>query len=87
MSFFVYILLSEKDKKLYVGCTTNLEQRLRAHNTGSVLATKHRRPLIVIYKEEHDNEGEAFKRERFLKSLWGGRFKKKILKDYLSKNK
>ena len=87
MSLFVYILFSEKDKKLYVGCTTNLEQRLRAHNSGSVLATKHRRPFIVIYKEEHDNESEAFKRERFLKSLWGARFKKKILNDYLSQSK
>ncbi len=87
MSYFVYILFSKKDKKLYTGCTTNLEQRLRAHNSGSVLATKHKRPLIVIYKEEYNNESEAFKRERFLKSLWGGRFKKKILNNCLSQSK
>jgi len=28
-------------------------------------------------------KAEAFNRERFLKSLWGGRFKKNVLKKYL----
>jgi putative endonuclease len=82
MSYFVYILLSNKDNKLYVGCTHDVNQRLIDHNTGKVNATKLRRPLIVIHTEEYQNKGEAFNRERFLKSLWSARFKKKILLAY-----
>ncbi|MBI2086961.1 MAG: GIY-YIG nuclease family protein [Candidatus Zambryskibacteria bacterium] len=82
MSYFVYILLSLKDKKLYVGCTTNLEKRLIRHNNGAVFATKSRRPLELIYSEKFESKTEAFNRERFLKSLWGARFKKKVLDKY-----
>lgn len=85
MSYFVYILLSLKDKGLYIGCTSNLERRVRRHNSGFVFATQNRVPLVLIYNEQFENKGEAFNRERFLKSLWGARFKKQILKDYLNK--
>ncbi len=82
MSYFVYILLSQKDNKLYVGCTCDLEQRLLDHNSGKVYATKLRRPLVRIYHEEFQDKGDAFNRERFLKTLWSARFKKKILDEY-----
>jgi len=82
--FYVYILYSEKDKKLYVGCTEDIEARMNRHRNGSVPATRHRRPLHLIHKEAFTEKTTAFNRERFLKSLWGGREKKKILKDYLS---
>jgi putative endonuclease len=82
MSYFVYILLSQKDKKLYVGCTNNLEQRLKDHNSGKVFATKLRRPFVIIYNEEYREKADAFNRERFLKSLWSARFKRKILNQY-----
>ncbi|HCC04888.1 TPA: excinuclease ABC subunit C [Patescibacteria group bacterium] len=81
--FRVYILLSQKDKKLYVGCTSNLEKRFKRHLDGYVQATKNRRPLVLIHSEQYDNKGEAFQRERFLKSLWSAREKKKILEKYL----
>ncbi len=82
MPYFVYILLSSKDHKLYVGCTTNLEKRLVRHNNGAVQATKSRRPLSLIHSEKFEDKTEAFNRERFLKSLWGAREKKKILDKY-----
>ena len=83
MSYTVYILYSKKDKKLYVGCTSNIESRIKRHNNGHVEATRHRRPLELIHEEKFENTTEAFSRERFLKSLWGAREKKKILKKYL----
>jgi putative endonuclease len=83
MVYYVYILYSLKDRKLYVGCSSNVEKRLRRHNSGKVLATKFRRPLVVIHTEQFDDKGSAFQRERFLKSLWGAREKKKILQRYL----
>ena len=82
MPYFVYILLSEKDNKLYVGCSHNVSERIIEHNSGKVIATKNRRPLVVIHIEEVRDKGEAFNRERYLKSLWSARFKKKILEEY-----
>ena len=79
----MYILYSKKDKKLYTGCTNNIEKRITAHNAGRVAATQNRRPLVIIHTEVFANKAEAFNRERFLKSLWGGRFKKKIRIAYL----
>jgi len=82
MPYFVYILLSSKDGRLYVGCTNDLEKRLERHIRGHVLATKYRLPLTLIHQEKFDDKAEAFQRERFLKSLWGSRDKKKILEKY-----
>jgi len=82
MSYFVYILLSKKDNKLYVGCTNNPARRIEDHNYGKVSATKNRRPLIMIYKEGFKDKADAFNRERFIKTLWSARFKKKILEEY-----
>ena len=78
----VYILLSEKDQKLYVGCTSNLDKRLERHNTGQVPATKYRLPVLLVYSKAFDSKEEAFKRERFLKSLWGSKEKNKLLKEF-----
>ncbi len=82
MPYFVYILYSTNDDKLYVGCTSNLEKRLERHNSGYVQATRHRAPLVLIHSEIFQNKTSAFSRERFLKSLWGSREKKNILKKY-----
>ncbi len=87
MNYIVYILFSEKDGNLYVGCTQNIEDRVRRHRQGHVLATKHRRPLVLIYTEEFSDKGDAFQKERFLKSLWGGREKKKIKEAYIRSTK
>ena len=85
MTYFVYILYSPKDHKLYVGCTSNLKDRIKEHNSKKVTATKNRIPLVIIHFEKFENKTEAFNRERFLKSLWSGKFKRKILKEYLNK--
>lgn len=85
MFYSVYILYSLKDKRLYVGCTSDIGKRVKKHNMGNVQATKNRRPLVLIHAEQFDDKGTAFNRERFLKSLWGSRQKKKILSNYLEK--
>lgn len=85
MAYAVYILYSLKDNKLYVGCTSDLTQRLKRHMDGQVIATKNRRPLELIHSEPFDSKADAFNRERFFKSLWGAREKKKILKKYLTR--
>lgn len=79
----VYILLSKKNDKLYVGSMSDLERRFERYNNGFVPATKARRPLILLYREMHMDNATAFQRERFLKSLWSARFKQKLRREYI----
>jgi putative endonuclease len=65
--FFVYILKSKTDKKLYVGCTNDLRKRLKEHNLGLVESTKSRKPFYLIYYEAYISKEDAFTREHNLK--------------------
>ncbi|MEK7480727.1 MAG: GIY-YIG nuclease family protein [Patescibacteria group bacterium] len=65
--FYVYILLSKKDGQLYVGFTPDLKQRFKKHENGYVLATKNRRPLVLIYYEAYTSNTHAKRREKYLK--------------------
>lgn len=65
--FYVYVLISLKDQRLYTGFTTDLERRLKEHNQGQSEATKNRRPFKLIYYEAYLEEAEAERRERYLK--------------------
>ena len=78
--YIVYILKSLKDNNLYIGCTSNFENRINYHNSGRVKSTKNRRPFILLYKEKYSNIYEAFKKERYYKTAKG----KKELKDILA---
>lgn len=69
--YFVYVLISFKDSKFYVGFTHNIEQRLSEHNSGNVESTRNRRPLKLIHYEYFLNEDDAKAREVFLKSGFG----------------
>ncbi len=74
--FYTYVLESTVDKKLYIGFTGNLKKRVSEHNQGQVMATKSRRPLILIYYEACLNEGKAIKREKYFKTGFGRRYLK-----------
>lgn len=53
----VTYILECSDGSYYVGSTTDIERRLREHNTGRGYDyTKARRPVKVVYTEEHDSE-------------------------------
>jgi len=43
--YYTYVLLSEKDGRMYTGYTSDLRKRIAAHNAGHVPATKNRDPL------------------------------------------
>ena len=78
--FYTYVLKSPKDKKLYIGFSENLKQRILEHNKGLVQATKNRRPLELIYYEACLNKQVAIKREKYFKTGFGRRFLKNRLK-------
>ena len=70
---YIYVLKSEKDGKLYIGCTSNIENRLYYHNGGKVLSTKSRRPFILIFTELYPDRYQAFEKERYYKTAKGKR--------------
>ena len=76
MNYFVYIL-GCADKSFYVGCTNNLEKRIKEHNESKFGAhyTKIRRPVILKYFEEFEGLKEARRRESEIK---GWRREKKL---------
>ncbi len=65
--YYLYILKSKKDDKLYIGSTNNLRRRLSDHNTGKVSSTKSRTPFELKYYEAYSLEKEARHREATLK--------------------
>lgn len=83
--YYVYILISEKDKLLYTGYTNNLKSRYKAHINGFVKATKFRRPVKLIYYEAYINELDARRRELFLKGGNGKILMKEQLKEAFKK--
>lgn len=78
--YYVYILLSLRDKKLYIGFTMDLKSRLIRHASGKVIATRNRRPFKLIRYEYFVNMADAKAREVFLKSGGGHSQLKAILK-------
>ena len=65
--YYIYVLKSIKDQKLYTGVSSNLRTRIKAHNEGRVRATKNRRPLQLIYYEAYLHKKDATQREHNLK--------------------
>ena len=61
---YIYLIQSLKDKKFYLGWTTNLRRRLDAHNAGSVRSTKSRKPFKLVFYETYSAPEEAKIRER-----------------------
>ncbi len=80
--YYVYILQSLKDDKLYVGYTNDLRQRLTTHNQRKNFSTAPRAPFSLIYYEAYINKNDVKTREKFFKTGWGRGYIKKILKNY-----
>lgn len=69
MDWVVYILECA-DKSLYTGITNNLENRIKAHESGKgAKYTKGRGPFKLMYSEECTTRSTASKREIEIKKL------------------
>lgn len=82
MFYYVYVLKSVKDDKLYIGYTNNLKRRLVEHNKGFNFSTSFRVPFKTIYFEASININDAKRREKYLKTTQGRRFLGLRLKEY-----
>ena len=82
--FYTYVLVSEKDNKLYVGYSKDIKLRFEQHKKGKVKSTKNRKPLKLIYYEVCLNQQDATHREKYLKTYHGKMFLRNRLKSYLT---
>ena len=78
--FYIYILYSVSDKGFYIGFTSDLKLRLVKHAKGQVAATKFRRPFKLIHYEYFIDKEDAMAREEYLKSGYGRKNLKEMLK-------
>ncbi len=53
---------------IYVGMTSDLNRRIREHNSGKEKTTNPYRPFTLIYQEQCENRLEGRKREKYWKS-------------------
>ena len=74
MEWFVYVIRSEVDGRLYKGMTQDIESRVQVHNQGKVSSTKAYRPWRLVYMEKCKDSLHAREREKFLKSSKGRAF-------------
>ena len=78
--FYVYLLESEIDKSWYIGCTQDIEIRIKQHNAGKTITTNKKKPWQIIYYEVSFNLYDALAREKYLKSGMGRKYLKNRLK-------
>lgn len=82
MLMFTYVLQSDVDGTQYVGMTENPDRRLTEHNNGMVFWTKRKKPWKRILLEDWPDRRSARKREKYLKSAAGRRFRKSFVVEH-----
>jgi putative endonuclease len=74
--WYVYILKCSNGE-LYTGCTNNLEDRIKRHNMGHVIATKNMLPAELLTYIAFTDKYKAFDFEKYLKQGSGRAFSKR----------
>ncbi|MBU1110320.1 GIY-YIG nuclease family protein [Patescibacteria group bacterium] len=77
--FYVYIIKSEQDGRFYVGFSTELKGRIKAHNFGQSIHTAKYKPWKLICYLAFEDIDTAKQFEKYLKSHSGRIFLKKRL--------
>ena len=78
--YYVYILESiNSSKHFYTGFTENLEDRLKAHNSGKCAHTDKFKPWQIKTAIAFTNQEKAHAFEKYLKTASGRAFTKKRL--------
>ena len=65
--FSVYLIKSQKDESIYIGCTSDIKKRITEHNQGKSFHTKKLMQWKLIYMECFISKKDAFSREASLK--------------------
>ncbi len=75
--YYVYSLKCKDG--FYIGCTTDITDRVERHIGGHVPATADRRPVVLEFYVALADKYKAFRFEKYLKSGSGRAFIKKHL--------
>jgi putative endonuclease len=81
--YYVYILLSIRDKKFYIGLTNDLKRRLSEHKQGKNVSTAKRLPVKLIFYESFISEKDARRREKYFKTTKGKKTIRLMLRETL----
>jgi putative endonuclease len=76
MPFYTYILKSIKDEGYYYGHTSDIEKRIKKHNSKKVRSTKSRVPFVLHYCETFETKSAAYLQEMYFKSVEGKKYLK-----------
>ena len=79
--YYVYIVRCS-DETLYTGIATELKRRIEEHNNSDKGAkyTRVRRPVTLVYSEEHPDRSTASKREYDIKKKMTRKQKLELIK-------
>ncbi len=80
MKWYVYVA-EGSDGSLYTGITTDIKRRITEHNKDNIKGAKSlrpKRPVILRYFEEYNDQSEARKRESAIKK-WDRDYKIKLI--------
>ncbi len=81
--YYFYILQSIGNKKLYLGQTSDLKQRLKSHNNGENKATKPNVPYELVFYSAFKSEKDAINCEKYFKTTAGWKRLHKMLENTL----
>ena len=73
--FNVYAIESLASKRIYIGHTADIDQRLKYHNSGYVKSTAKDSPWSLVAMQKVESKNEARWLERSLKKSSGKRIK------------
>ena len=77
--FYTYALNSLERNYIYVGITSDIERRVKEHNSGKNKTTRPYRPFELIFEKEFQTRTEARTEEKKLKSGYGKEFLKNLV--------
>ena len=81
--YYFYILQSKKNNKLYLGYTTDLEKRIKSHNSKRNKSSRPYAPFELIYYSAFKNREDAIECEKYFKTTAGWRRIHKMLSNTL----
>lgn len=74
MKYYVYVLRSINFERNYTGFTSNIENRLKEHNSGKTKSTRPHKPWRILFYETFSEKQAALNREKYLKTGVGREF-------------
>ena len=81
MSYYVYILCSQRNGTLYIGVTNDLARRIYEHKTKIVKGFTEKYGVDkLVYTEEYDDVNDAIHREKCLKK-WNRSWKIRLIEE------